>query len=121
MLRFAAIDFETANHSPDSTCAVGLLIVSGSRIVDRAYHLIRPPSRTFSFTHLHGLSWADVRNAPTFAELWPELYDRLRTVDFIAAHNAAFDRRVLIGCCENYRLPHVNRRFVCTVQVARAV
>ena len=27
MTRFAAIDFETANHSQDSACAVGVVIV----------------------------------------------------------------------------------------------
>lgn len=121
MPHFAAIDFETANHRLDRACAVGLVIASGNRIVHRAYHLIRPPSRDFAFTHIHGLSWAEVRNAPTFAELWPALRDQLRAVNFIAAHNASFDRRVLISCCECYGLPHVSHRFVCTVQVARAV
>lgn len=121
MARFAAIDFETANHSRDSACAVGLVVVSGERIVDRAYHLIRPPSRDFFFTHIHGLTWADVRTAPTFAELWPELRARMAGVDFLAAHNAPFDRSVLAGCCASYRLPAPHSRFVCTVQVAREV
>lgn len=118
---FAAIDFETANHSPDSACAVGLVIVAGGRIVDRAYSLIRPPSREFVFTHIHGLSWMDVCKAPTFAELWPELRKRLAGVDFLAAHNAPFDRNVLAGCCQRYGLPQVRHRFICTVQVARQV
>jgi DNA polymerase-3 subunit epsilon len=121
MPRFAAIDFETANHSPDSACAVGVAIVSGNRIVDRAYHLIRPPTREFAFTHIHGLAWSDVRNAPTFAELWPTLWKRIGAVDFFAAHNAPFDRRVLGGCCAAYGLPAVRRPFVCSVQVAREV
>jgi len=119
--RFAAIDFETANYSRDSACAVGLAIVSDNRIVERAYSLIRPPSRDFVFTHIHGLSWADVSSAPTFAEVWPELLSRLREVEFLAAHNAPFDRNVLDGCCNSYGLPIVRKRFVCTVQVAREV
>lgn len=121
MSLFAAIDFETANQSRDSACAVGLVVVAGRRIVDRAYCLIRPPSRNFSFTHIHGLTWADVRLAPTFAELWPELRARLAGVDFLAAHNAPFDRGVLASCCASYRLPAPDKRFVCTVQIAREV
>jgi DNA polymerase-3 subunit epsilon len=64
MSTFAAIDFETANHSPDSACAVGLVVVTGDRIVHREHHLIRPPDRAFVFTWLHGLAWDDVRGAP---------------------------------------------------------
>jgi DNA polymerase-3 subunit epsilon len=69
----------------------------------------------------HGLTWADVRSAPTFAELWPELHARLAEVDFLAAHSASFDRSVLTGCCASYGLPAPPNRFVCTVQVAREV
>ncbi|MGK2951923.1 MAG: hypothetical protein ACSLEZ_06010, partial [Thiobacillus sp.] len=66
MTRFAAIDFETANNARDSACAVGVVIVEHGRIVDRLYALIRPPSRQFLFTHIHGLSWHDVKDAQPF-------------------------------------------------------
>jgi DNA polymerase-3 subunit epsilon len=120
-MRFAAIDFETASHSRDSACAVGLVVVEGDRIVDRAYELIRPPTREFAFTHIHGLTWQQVRAAPTFAELWPDLKRRIGKVEYLAAHNAPFDRSVLSSCCQTYRLTSVRHRFVCTVQVAREV
>lgn len=119
--RFAAIDFETANHRADSACAVGIVVVSGERIVDRIYHLIRPATREFVFTHVHGLTWSDVSTAPTFAEIWPGIQDRLGDVSFLAAHNAPFDRNVLSGCCAAYGLPAVRHPFVCTVKVARQV
>lgn len=118
-MRFAAIDFETANHDRASACAVGLVVVDGLRIVDRVYELIRPPTREFAFTHIHGLTWNDVRSAPTFADLWPALERRLRSVEFLAAHNAPFDRGVLAACCARYDLAEPRRRFVCTIQVAR--
>jgi len=70
MTRFAAIDFETANNARDSACAVGVVIVDGGRIVDRLSALIRPPSRTFLFTHIHGLSWNDVKDAQPFDAVW---------------------------------------------------
>jgi DNA polymerase-3 subunit epsilon len=118
---FVAVDFETASYSPDSACAIGLVVVKGSRIVRRENHLIRPPDRRFDFTYIHGLSWEDVRNALTFAELWPTLGAALAEADFLAAHNASFDRRVLGSCCRTYLLPEPSLSFVCTVKLARTI
>jgi len=121
MTTFAAIDFETANCSPDSACAIGLVVVKGHSIVRREHYLIRPTDGQFTFTHIHGITWNDVQDAPTFAELWPTLRELIAGVDFLAAHNAPFDRRVLYSCCETHRLPQPAHPFVCTVRLARAV
>jgi DNA polymerase-3 subunit epsilon len=121
MSTFAAIDFETANFRPDSACAVGLVVVKGRRIVRREHHLIRPPDRQFAFTHIHGLTWDDVREAPTFAELWPLLAETIGDVGFLAAHNASFDRRVMEACCRTYDLARPSQPYVCTVKIARTV
>ena len=118
---FVAIDFETASNDRDSACAIGIAIVRAGRIVSREQHLIRPPTREFRFTHIHGLTWEDVRDAPTFAEVWRNLSPVLSESDFLAAHNASFDRGVLSACCESYRLRRPAQPFVCTVQVARSV
>ncbi len=85
---FVAIDFETANYSSDSACAVGLVKVSGGKIVDRVVHLIRPPTRQFVFTYIHGLSWKDVAEADDFGALWPKIEDFIEGAEFFAAHNA---------------------------------
>ena len=119
--RFAAIDFETANPRPDSACALGVVVVDDGRIVDRIYELIRPATPEFTFTAVHGLTWAHVRAAPTFGEIWPRIQARIGAIQFLAAHNAPFDRRVLHGCCATYGLPPVPHPFVCTVTVARRV
>lgn len=116
---FVAIDFETATTAPNSACAVALVRVHGDRIVQRVYRLIRPPSREFRFTHIHGITWADVRFQPTFAEVWPELEEIVHGAAFFAAHNAAFDRNVLRACCDTYKLPHPQIPFVCTMRLAR--
>ena len=118
---FAAIDFETANYSHDSACAIGVAFVRDGCVVDLQRHLIRPPTREFCFTYLHGLTWEDLRNAPTFAEVWNELVPALTALDFLAAHNAPFDRSVLDACCESHGLRQPEQPFICTVQVARVV
>lgn len=120
MTRFAAIDFETANNARDSACAVGVVIVEGGHIVDRFSALIRPPSRQFLFTHIHGLSWDDVKDAQYFDAVWARLARELAGVAFLAAHNAPFDKGVLGACCETYGLAAPMLPFVCTVKLARA-
>ena len=118
---FAAIDFETANSRRDSACSVGIALVKSGRITDLETRLIRPPSRHFEFTHIHGLTWNDVRYAPAFDEVWREISPMLSTADFLSAHNAKFDRGVLYSCCARYGVARPSKRFVCTVDLARSV
>ena len=118
---FAAIDFETANQSRNSACAVGLAIVRSGEIATLQRRLIRPPDSYFCFTHIHGIEWGDVRNEPTFGEVWRSLSPLLDGLNFFAAHNAGFDRSVLDACCATFRVPNPGREFVCTVKIARSV
>ena len=120
-LNFAAIDFETANREPNSACAIGVSIVRDGRLVDTVTSLIKPPSRYFEFTYIHGLTWQDVRKAPDFGEVWQELWPLIADLDHFAAHNAPFDRKVLQTCCRAHGIPVPEKKFVCTVQVARAM
>ena len=116
---FVAIDFETADYYPDSACAVGLVRVDGNRIVARRHYMIRPPRRRFVFTYLHGITWEMVAQAPDFGELWPQLASLLTDAAFLTAHNASFDRNVLLTCCEAYGVQPPALPFVCTVKLAR--
>jgi DNA polymerase III subunit epsilon len=116
---FVAIDFETADYSPDSACALGLVRVENHQIVHRTYGLIKPPRRRFVFTYIHGITWEDVANQPTFGEVWPTYRPMLEGIDFLAAHNASFDRAVLHRCCAAAGLEPPKIPFRCTVQLAR--
>ncbi|MBA4067214.1 MAG: exonuclease [Isosphaera sp.] len=116
---FAAIDFETADHGPDSACAVGVVRVEGLRVVRREVVLIRPPRRRVLFTPVHGITWEMVAAASVFADAWPRLAPLLDGAAFLAAHNAPFDRRVLAACCAAAGLPVPELPFVCTVQLSR--
>ena len=120
-MNFVAIDFETANNARDSACSVGLVKVANGEIVATAMRLIRPPTRQFLFTYIHGLAWKHVANEPLFGEVWPSLAPLLEGAEFIAAHNAAFDRSVLRACCADAAIDAVKASFVCTVKVARSV
>ncbi len=119
--RFAALDFETADYGRDSACALSIVIVENDTVLDTWTRLIRPPRRPFVFTYLHGIAWSHVKDQPSFGELWQEAAQKLEGVDFVAAHNAAFDRSVLRACCEATGGEPLKKPFVCTVRVARAV
>lgn len=118
-MRFAALDFETADHGADSACAVGLVEVEGGRIVNKLHRLVRPPRRHFVFTYIHGITWPQVEREPSFAELWPEFGPIFKRADFVAAHNASFDRGVLAACCAAAGVAEPIAPFLCTVQLAR--
>lgn len=116
---FTAIDFETADTGRDSACSVAVVRMQDGVEVDRASWLIRPPRRHFEFTHIHGITWAQVAQAPSFAELWPQLATHLGDAQFVAAHNAAFDRSVLYACCAQAGVDLPAQPFLCTVKLAR--
>jgi DNA polymerase III subunit epsilon len=121
MTRILAIDFETANYSPSSACQIGVVRIEDWRIVDSKAWLIRPPSDDFVFTYLHGISWDDVGDQPQWAGLWPELLPWFEGVDYLAAHNAPFDRGVLRATCAEQGIIAPQTPFLDTVSVARQV
>ncbi len=116
---FVAIDFETADFGPDSACAVGIVRVEGLKVVHRQSLRIRPPRPQMLFTHVHGITWDMVKDAPTFADAWPNLVPWLEGASSLVAHNASFDRRVLSACCMASGLHVPALPFLCTVQLAR--
>ncbi len=116
---FLAIDFETANPSRDSACAIGLVRVKNGKIVQKQARLIRPPSKYFTFTSIHGITWADVANESTFEEIWDDIFPLFEDIDFIVAHNAKFDESVLKACCQRYGIIIPRIPFYCTVKLAR--
>lgn len=118
-MAFVALDFETANRRPDSACAIGVVRAEDGRIVAREHLLIRPPDDWFEFSDLHGIFPADVETAPRFPEAWESVLPLFDGAEFVAAHNAPFDRNVLAASCDHYGLPNPGFPFVCTVQLAR--
>ena len=116
---FVALDFETADQGRDSACSIAIVRVEGHAIVHREHRLIRPPRQRFLFTSIHGISWPQVADAPSFAELWPELEPWLDGARFIAAHNSSFDSGVMQACCERAGVSPPIQPYFCTVQLAR--
>ncbi|WP_029144557.1 exonuclease domain-containing protein [Microbacterium luticocti] len=121
-LDFTAIDFETANSSSASACAVGLVRVREGRIVARAGWLIRPPAGHDRFFEvnigIHGIRPHDVADAKTWSDQLGDIAAFAGT-DVLVAHNAGFDMAVLRRSCEasGDRCPPY--RYLCSLQLAR--
>jgi DNA polymerase-3 subunit epsilon len=116
---FVAIDFETADRGSDSACAVALVRVENLEIVERRLQLLRPPRPHIVFSYIHGLTWDELSDAPTFADAWPRLAEMLDGAEELAAHNASFDRGVLHACCRCAGHPIPSHHFICSMQIAR--
>jgi len=116
-----AIDFETASRYKNSACAVGLIKVENGRIIEKKSMLIKPSSEYFEFTYIHGITWEDVKTEQTFNETWPVMMEFIAGAEFIAAHNASFDKKVMKVCCQQYGLDFPDIPFVCTVKLSREV
>ncbi|WP_137846491.1 3'-5' exonuclease [Microbacterium sp. 2FI] len=123
-LDFTAIDFETANSSNASACAVGLVRVRGGEVVAQTGWLIRPPAghdRFFELnTRIHGIREEDVVDAPT----WTQQLSAIAAFagdDVLVAHNAGFDMAVLKRACEATGDECPPFRYACSLQLARRV
>lgn len=116
---YIAIDFETSAYRGACACAVGMARLENLEVTDSFYSLIRPPSSRVYFTNVHGLTWRDLKNAPSFAELWPDMAAFMADGAFFIAHNASFDRHVLQACCLATGFPVPPQPFLCTLRGAR--
>ena len=84
----------------------------------RAREQCRPPSRRFVFTYVHGLTWDDVCDAPSFSDLWGDLRDQIRS-EILVAHNAPFDKAVLSECLRHYGIRYRLNPFLCSMQLSK--
>ncbi|MBH8568863.1 3'-5' exonuclease [Microvirga sp. STS02] len=119
-LDFTAIDFETANERRDSACAVGVVRVRGGQIVETYATLLRPRVLRVDWRNqqVHGISEAELYDAPTLADVWPQLLPYLHRQP-VAAHNSAFDVSVLEYSCRDFGLPIPAFHALCSVKLAK--
>jgi len=121
-LSFTAIDFETANGSPSSPCAVGLVKVVESKIVDTFQTLIQPPYPHDWFDpfniKVHGIKPNDVLSAPSWETALGQMLEFI-SGDTLIAHNAGFDMGVLLASIETIDADIPDLRYGCSLIMAR--
>lgn len=118
-MNFVAIDFETANHCLDSACSLGIVSVEKGKVVYQKEYLINPecvfePSNIL----IHNITPNDVMTAPTFPEIWNEIYEIING-RIVFAHAADFDISVLRAMIDRYGLKMPDIKIGCTLKIAR--
>lgn len=120
-MNFTAIDFETAHA--EFPCEIGLTRVENGIIINTKSWLIKPacfPYMNYWNQKVHGISSADVASANTFEELWSELKPWFDD-NYLVAHNAAFDMRVLRAALNYYDLAVPYAEYFCSVSLSRKI
>lgn len=117
---FIALDFEIANNDLSSACSLGMVFVEQNRIVDEKYFLIKPPGLKVdkSFTKVHGLTKEDLKEAPTFDEVWAEISGFFNSDILVVAHNANFDMSVLKSSLLHYSLEIPEFDYACSIPIS---
>lgn len=117
--RYVAIDFEKMDTIPCSVCSVGLAIIENGKIVKRYYSLICPPTKNENWycCQTHGLHYEDVKDAPTFKELWPKI-DNIIGNSPLICHNYGVERGCIRACNEYYDTNY-NYKYICTLALSR--
>ena len=118
---YIAIDFETANNSRLSACAIGLNFVKDSKVVHSSKHFIQPPSNEkFLKTHtdIHGITKGDVEYAMSFKELWDFEFSKYFTDNLIVFHNASMELSILKNLFEYYEISPYKISYIDTMLFA---
>ena len=122
-MKFTCLDFETANYSDASICSAGIAVFVNGELTETRHWLVRPPAgHDFfreDFIEIHGITREDVKDAPEFPTVAKELLPFLCDADFVVAHNAVFDIRMLSGTLSHFAIPCPSFRTLCTRETAR--
>ncbi len=120
---FLAIDFETANRSRASACAIGFARFTGGSLVATGSTLIDPglsPEEWDGFNiSIHGINPSDVVGAPSFVDVWAELQGHFSGVPLVA-HSASFDVSVIRAELARAKVaPAEPFRYSCSAKLSR--
>ena len=117
--RYVANDFEKLDTLPVSVCSVGIAVIENNKIVDTFYSLVCPPSKNENYycVQTHGLHYKDVKNAPTFPQIWKKI-DKIIGKSPLIAHNYGVERGCINACNEYYDTDY-KYEYICTLSLSR--
>lgn len=115
---FISIDVETAARSPARICAIGAARFENGRET-ATFHSLVHTHRPIHYTHIHGLSAADLSDAPPWPIVWRSLQNFLGDTHTLVGYRVGFDRAALLTMCARYGLRLPRFQFVCAAEVFR--
>lgn len=101
--RFVGLDFEFLDADYASVCAVGLVVVENGQIVDTFDTLVKPKSLSQGYYQYraHRITVNQLKNAPTWTEIWPTI-EKLIGDGPIVYYNQAAEKSGFEGCAERF-------------------
>jgi DNA polymerase III epsilon subunit-like protein len=117
MDRFVAVDVEVASRLPIRICAIGAARFECGLETMSYSSLVAIDCNRVRFTHIHGLTAADLSGAPSWPQAWRKVLDVLGDIQTIVAFRATFDRGAILAMSGRYgvRLPRL--QFVCAAEM----
>lgn len=115
---FVVIDVETANADLSSICQVGIASFRDGQVADAWVSLVNPEDE-FDFVNvsIHGIDESQVQDAPTWAEVLPEVNSRLG--GRIVVCHTPFDKLALARACDRAQLSGCDCRWLDSARVVR--
>ncbi|MGH7669986.1 MAG: 3'-5' exonuclease [Gemmatimonadaceae bacterium] len=121
-LSYAVVDVETTGTAPgrgDRITEVAVVVVRDGRVHETFSTLVNPERPIPRYiTQLTGISWAMVKDAPSFREVSDDLRTRLAGHVFVA-HNAPFDWGFVTMEMARTGVEGLDNERLCTVRLAR--
>jgi len=119
-MNFVAIDFETANHSRESICSVGIAVVENGKLIKSFEKLIRPSPNYYHWRMIdcHGITPEMTNKLPDFGKIWKEIKPFLAGKKVIA-HNAGFDIGALRSVLDVYQFTYPEIEYYCSCAISR--
>lgn len=116
---FVAVDVETAAPISGAICQIGMAFYQDGELERCRSFLIRPKTAfTHRFVQVHGIRQEDVRCAPVWRDIYPEIARELhgRT---IVSHTVYDRQQIFAACCRSGSTMFSYGRWVDTCNVAR--
>jgi len=121
-LTYAALDVETTGLDParQRVCEIAVVRFCGNgTVLDEFATLVNPQRGIGASSDVHGISDADVVEAPTFAEVWPDVL-RMLSGSVVVSHNLVFEDRFLAHELRRLGLPAPDLVGMCSLVTCRS-
>ena len=118
LMKFIAIDFETANPCLSSVCQVGLVTFDENSQVHKWKTLINPEDYFDKMNiSVHGIEQDHVKDAPRFPLIFEQLAEML--TGQVVVHHTGFDKIALGRATAKHKLPAIECSWLDTAKVVR--
>lgn len=110
--RFVALDVEIARRAPFAVCAIAAVRFEAGEETTHYGSLVNVAGRV-KYTDIHGLTKADLHEAPSWGFVWTRLAVILDGIETIVAYRSGFDRAAVMTMCARHAVRMPRMRFFC--------